>query len=76
MIRLFFENYECHNMSLVVLSDLDGFKAMSTTKGGKIATRGQKQIYEENCAVIRQYSIAALATSVSIHFEKLLLCSM
>lgn len=35
-------------------------------RSGKAATRGQKQIYEENQTVILQYSIAAVFSSVSI----------
>uniref|UniRef100_A0A915Q1X9 Transmembrane protein 208 n=1 Tax=Setaria digitata TaxID=48799 RepID=A0A915Q1X9_9BILA len=35
-----------------------------TAKSGKAATRGQKQIYEENQAVILYYSIAAISSSL------------
>lgn len=35
-------------------------------KSGKTATRGQKQIYEENQTVILHYSIAAIFSSVSV----------
>lgn len=37
----------------------------SSGKSGKVATRGQKQIFEENRTVILHYSVAAILSSVS-----------
>ncbi|VDM07476.1 unnamed protein product [Wuchereria bancrofti] len=49
-------------------------------KSGKVATRGQKQIYEENQTVILHYSTASIFSSVSmsylilIIYDNLLIC--
>ncbi|VDK64987.1 unnamed protein product [Onchocerca ochengi] len=39
-------------------------------KSGKAATRGQKQIYEENQTVILYYSVAAVFSSVSFNGDE------